>query len=252
MPVHKGLTASASPVFLEPDGTKVCNVDNRQGAPAKLIETHPTSILDSARGAGRLLVLAMALLMLVTAPLLQACAPGPDQARPAAKAEATIPPGPEGDLLRSAAYGDIFRVNELLDDGADVNVRTTDGATALMGAIYYRFPRTAELLIARGADVNARSNRGVTALHQAAWEGYDKVVVMLLRKGADPNAKNNEGETPLMWAAMKGHDEVARLLIANGADVNAMTSNGATAASLARNAGQAEITTLLQQAGATR
>lgn len=227
-------------------------MDGRQGACGRLIRTRPTSSVHGGRGAGRLLVLAMALLMPVTAPLLQACAPRPDQARPVAKAEVTIPPGPEGDLLRSAAYGDIFRVNELLDDGADVNARTADGATALMGAIYYRFPRTAELLIARGADVNARSNRGVTALHQAAWEGYEELTVMLLRKGADPNARNNEGETPLMWAAMKGHDEVARLLIANGADVNAMTGNGATAASLARSSRQEEITTLLQQAGSTK
>lgn len=230
----------------------MCNVDHRQGAPATLIKTHPASSLDGARGAGRRLVLAMALLMPLAALGLHACAPRADQARPVSKVEATIPPGPEGDLLRSAAFGDIFRVDELLDDGADINARTTDGATALMGAIYYRFPRTAELLIARGADVNARSNRGVTALHQAAWEGYEEIAVMLLRKGADPNARTNEGETPLMWAAMKGHDEVARLLIANGADVNAMTSNGATAASLARNSGQTEITTLLQQACSTR
>jgi ankyrin repeat protein len=180
---------------------------------------------------------AVPLLLLIAAPLLDACAPKSNQARPATETEAALPPGPEGELLRAAAFGDIFRVSELLDAGVDVNARTLDGATALMGALYYRFPRTAELLIARGADVDARSNRGVTALHQAAWEGYARIVAMLLQKGADPNARNKNGETPLMWAQMKGHDDVARLLIASGADINAATDSRATAASLAHSAG---------------
>lgn len=214
-----------------------------------MIDTHSIAAVLPAQRSRRILALAALILLVMTmASLLYACASRSDEARPATTSETTVPPGPEGELLRAAASGNIFRVDELLDAGVDVNARTADGATALMGALYYRFPRTGELLIARGADVNARSNRGLTALHQAAWEGYAEIVAMLLQKGADPNARSNDGETPLMWAAMKGHDDVARLLIANGADINATTDTGATAASLARNSGHPDIAGLLQAA----
>lgn len=214
-----------------------------------MIDTHSISAVVSPQRSRRVLALAALILLVMTmASLLYACASRSGEARPATAPEATLPPGPEGELLRAAASGNIFHVDELLDAGVDVNARTLDGATALMGALYYRFPRTGELLIARGADVNAHSNRGVTALHQAAWEDYAEIVAMLLQRGADPNARSNGGETPLMWAAMKGHDDVARLLIANGADINATTDTGATAASLARNSGHADILPVLQAA----
>ena len=213
-----------------------------------MIESHSVAAVRRARRPCRIPALAALLLLMVTATsFLHACTSRPDGARPTTP-EATIPPGPEGELLRAAAVGDIFRVDELLNSGVDINARTNDGATALMGALYYRFPRTAELLIVRGADVNARSGRGLTALHQAAWEGYAEIAANLLRKGADANARTDDGTTPLMWAAMKGHDEVARVLVASGADVGATSGTGETAASLALKSGHPDVVRVLQAA----
>ena len=213
-----------------------------------MTEPHSVVAVLPPRRPCRIRLAALLLLVLTGASLLHACASRSDEVRPRTTPEATLPPGPEGELLRAAAFGDIFRVSELLDSGVDIDARTSHGATALMGALYYRFPRTGELLIARGANVNARSDRGLTALHQAAWEGFTEVVAILLRKGADANARADDGTTPLMWAAMKGHDEVTRVLIASGADIGATSDTGATAASLALKSGHPDVVRVLQMA----
>ena len=89
-----------------------------------MIETHSVAAVLPAQRSRRILALAALLLLAMTiASLLQACAPRSDKARPATTPDATLPPGPEGELLRAAAFGDIFRVDELLDAGVDINAR---------------------------------------------------------------------------------------------------------------------------------
>jgi ankyrin repeat protein len=124
----------------------------------------------------------------------------------------SLPQGNDGQLLARAGEGDIFAVDALLQQGANVNARASNGATPLMGAAYFRYPRTLELLLARGADVNAQAANGATALHYAASGGSVEVVEMLLRAGADPQAKAADGSTPLVWAEQQDNLRVARLL----------------------------------------
>jgi Ankyrin repeats (3 copies) len=124
----------------------------------------------------------------------------------------TLPEGRDGKLMKEAADGDIFSVDQLLSDGADANARASNGTTALMGAAYGGYPRTTELLIARGAKIDARSNDGATALHYAASGGDVTVVGILLKAGADPNAKSVDGATPLMWAERREQESVIAVL----------------------------------------
>jgi ankyrin repeat protein len=126
--------------------------------------------------------------------------------------EAFLRQGEAGELLRAAADGNVFKVDKLLSAGANVNARTPDGATALMGAVYYGYPQTSRLLMERGADVNATTDDGVTALHYAAQQGHSDIARDLLQKGADPDAVSAAGNTPLQLAQAAGHQEVAELL----------------------------------------
>lgn len=133
----------------------------------------------------------------------------------------TLPEGQNGRLLAAASLGDIFSVQQLVNQGADIDARASNGTTALMGASYAGYPRTAQFLIARGAQVNAKSADGLTALHYAAGAGYSEIVGSLLDAGADPNAKTAEGVTPLMKAAQAGHEKTVERLVAGGATADA-------------------------------
>lgn len=56
-----------------------------------------------------------------------------------------------------------------------------------------------------GADVNMQTCDGVTALHAAAWHGHTEVVSALLAKNADANRPCGSGLLPLHVAAQSGH-----------------------------------------------
>ncbi|MCE9553204.1 MAG: ankyrin repeat domain-containing protein [Planctomycetes bacterium] len=71
--------------------------------------------------------------------------------------------------------------------------------TLIHAASYDGEADIAELLIQLGADVNARETNGRTPLHHAAYNGHLDVIDVLVRNGADLVAKDNSGMTPLMW-----------------------------------------------------
>jgi tetratricopeptide (TPR) repeat protein len=86
-------------------------------------------------------------------------------------------------LQKAVNKGDIKKVQELLDKGADVN--EWNFGTALIWAASENRLEIAKLLIDRGADLNALGKNGWTALGCAAAEGYGDMVDLLISKGAD-------------------------------------------------------------------
>jgi ankyrin repeat protein len=117
--------------------------------------------------------------------------------------------------------GDRQAVEQLLDNGADANLRDDEGATALMHAAAFATADLVALLLKRGADVNAADLSGATAL---MWGSRDLGVTrVLLASGAKVNAARQDGVTPLLSAAIRGKADVARALLAAGADRNAGT-----------------------------
>ena len=83
----------------------------------------------------------------------------------------------------------------------------------------------AALLLDSGADVNGKDSDGGMPLHFAAGSGHADLVTLLLDRGADVNGKTNEGWTPLHYAADYGHANVAALLLGRGAEVNGKTKD---------------------------
>lgn len=95
------------------------------------------------------------------------------------------------ELRRAAAAGDLAKVKELLD---------------------------------KGADVNAANPYGGTALAFACDKGRTEVVKLLLERGANPNTKDTfYNFTPITWAAQRGYGEIIRLLLDKGAEVDNQT-----------------------------
>jgi serine/threonine-protein phosphatase 6 regulatory ankyrin repeat subunit B len=161
----------------------------------------------------------------------------------------------------------------LVEAGANVNVMSKTGVTALMLVAELNSPRSlamVQVLLAAHADVNGGgiavqrglsplsdggnyARGGYTALGLAASTGSAEVVQALLdanaQRAAHPslavNAKQPGGNTPLAIASTKGRADVVRLLLAARADVTAVNDDGKTALMLAEN-NQPEVAELLR------
>ncbi|CAN2389460.1 Ankyrin repeat domain-containing protein 11 [Pristimantis euphronides] len=103
-------------------------------------------------------------------------------------------------LHRAAIRGDARRIKELINEGADVNVKDFAGWTALHEACNRGYYDVAKQLLAAGAEVNTKGLDDDTPLHDASNNGHFKVVKLLLRYGGNPHQNNRKGETPLKVA----------------------------------------------------
>ena len=85
-------------------------------------------------------------------------------------------------------------VKELIDAGADVNVKTNGGYTALMQASYHNFMTVVKQLIDAGADVNIKNTGGHPALHYAIDQNFlgenYRIFKALLDAGAEYDIVN--------------------------------------------------------------
>jgi len=101
----------------------------------------------------------------------------------------------------------------LLEKGADPNIATFAGTTALMAAAGVNWMtgqtfteskealmQAVQLCLEKGGDVNAKNSMGVTAVIGAANRGSDDILEFLVKKGARLDIKDKEGRTPLVWA----------------------------------------------------
>jgi ankyrin repeat protein len=109
-------------------------------------------------------------------------------------------------------------VNDILDQGADIEQSMEDGKTGLMLAAASGHESVVKLLLDRGAKLDERSWDRKTVLMLAAASGHESVVKLLLDRRAKLDERNwGNGETALMLAAANGHESVVKLLLDSGA-----------------------------------
>lgn len=101
------------------------------------------------------------------------------------------------------------------------------GATLSSSASAVRF------LLEQGAEVNIKSKSGDSALGWAALSGDAVAVRLLLDASADANVADDEGHTPLMWVSREGKVEIIQMLLKAGADTERTDNEGKMAVDLA-------------------
>ncbi|XP_028852561.1 ankyrin repeat domain-containing protein 39 isoform X2 [Denticeps clupeoides] len=119
----------------------------------------------------------------------------------------------ERGIWSPAMNGDLKRVESLLNQGTDPNVRDNANYTALHYASRSGHYSVCKLLLDHGACASPQTRGGATPLHRAAYCGHFDVVKLLLDFRADPKKSDDDGSTPLHKAAERGHVEVCKLLL---------------------------------------
>lgn len=142
--------------------------------------------------------------------------------------------------LHKATQGNGFPdvAKRLLEGGADANIRTVKGQTALDLALVAKKPAVALAIIAAAPNLNLNTrdfSTGNTALLSAITLGQFDVAGKLLEAGADPALADYHGETALHLAAQQGNAALVALLMTKGADANALDYMGTPPLLLVKN-----------------
>lgn len=132
----------------------------------------------------------------------------------------------------------------MIAHGADVHIRTEDGATPLLQCLDRFWSRgigsestcdsngmIVRALLKAGACANVIDDYGRTALGKAAAVGNLEAVIALVEAGANLDKLSSQNSfvpirgstelkfrTPIAWAALEGHESVVRFLFDSGAE----------------------------------
>ncbi|OIT18679.1 PREDICTED: uncharacterized protein LOC109222443 [Nicotiana attenuata] len=183
-------------------------------------------------------------------------------------------------LLKYAAKnGNSYCISALIEAGADVNRRDSDGISAMSLAVKSGNLDSIQVLIESGytiensvdrflhdaastdrvdlmeilclgyadIDLNSIDSQGRSAIHIAAIHGHVEVLQFLVSVGSDPDMLDSQGWTPLHFAVNQGHVEAVDFLLNHSNFAKyAVTKQGKTAYELAIDKGHSELYDILQ------
>lgn len=132
----------------------------------------------------------------------------------------------ESPFISSARKGSTNAVKQAIKEGENVDMKDSDGKTALMHAI--KFPFVVDALIEGKANVNETDKHKRTALMMASTP---TVINKLLNAGADVNIQDVNNETAIMRYLTCFYDSgtfinILEKLLKNGLDLDLENING--------------------------
>ncbi|QQP95204.1 ankyrin repeat domain-containing protein [Lysobacter enzymogenes] len=148
------------------------------------------------------------------------------------------------------------RIDWLLGQGADANVRNAAGDTVLF-ALLDRAPASLpalHALLRRGVSPAGRGGLGrflaTCSAGEQAGRGLEQFALDLIERGADAFARTPAGDPPLAIAVRMGWARLLERLLAAGVDLNARDSHGMSALHLAAALGRENMLKRLVAHGA--
>jgi ankyrin repeat protein len=170
--------------------------------------------------------------------------------------ELLLQKGAELNLYEAATVGNTARIQEILSEAPkQINGHSFDGFTPLGLASHFGHEEAATYLLENGADVNLKGTDGKlnnAAIHASIAGNHINIVRLLIKYRADINSQC-EGEvrsgfTPLHVAAHFNRLEIVKLLLENGANPLIHNSEFLTPTEYALTKGNTEIANIIQSA----
>lgn len=146
-------------------------------------------------------------------------------------------------VVDNAAPEEVARL--VRDEPSTLQVRGEFGHTLVHELANAPNAELLSLLLEAGAEVNARTSDGHTPLHVCRLE----TAPLLLQAGAELEARAEDGATPLVTLASEpGTERLLELLLEHGADANARDAAGMSALDIARERGESKKVRVLERA----
>lgn len=126
------------------------------------------------------------------------------------------------DLVKATKEGDLKKVSELIESGADLNttVGDSDKRNLLHHASQKGHPKLIEFFIEKGIDVNSLDDRKRTPLYLACYDYKVNSAKTLVSKGAIINISGEYNPLDMASSNSFYGTEIVELLLENNADVN--------------------------------
>lgn len=121
---------------------------------------------------------------------------------------------------------DTFRM--LLERGADVNTKISDGRTVLFYVVENDLVQWVQLLLNKGADVTVVDKKGATLLGAAIKTADKRLIELILKSHTQKTGRDQDGNTILQAAAKIGNYDLVNLFIDNGAEIDERGADGDT------------------------
>lgn len=154
-------------------------------------------------------------------------------------------------LYFACERGDTKTVKSLIQNGANVNMKSKNGELPLIAACQQDNDILIQILLDQGADINEALFSAVHSDYEkvvnlllckggclrdgekslltfACEQGSIKSIKILLEKGADINDVDNHKHIPICFACLKGFDQIVELLIKRGSKLNCHCKDGRT------------------------
>ena len=147
-------------------------------------------------------------------------------------------------------------VQLLISMGADVNLRTNDGDSALLLAVRSGELAIVDILLRAGAathDLSFKESPTINLIMLATHTGYARIAEMLYKVGAPKPAADHKcanSRFNMVTAARQNRVDILKELIRQGRDVNAVPKDSWSLTALACRWGSSEAAILLINAGA--
>jgi ankyrin repeat protein len=152
-------------------------------------------------------------------------------------------------LMKVVKANDSARVDQLIQQGVDVNQPDESRDVPLIMAAYLGHTEIVAALLAAGADVTAVDpGMKATALHAAAYAGRTDAARLLITHGIDIDKQGPyNGYTALHDAIWQNNVETARVIVAAGANLQLRSNEGQTPLEMAKARKRREIVAIIEE-----